>query len=1002
VKIVGVTLTSLGRSFFPDNLHGSARKPCWPGVAVSAMMARVKIGLAGGVVASDRCAWLPGPVRLVHESDAPPGAPVALGPAGADDEQVGRAVAELTRLVAAGGVVVAGAGIDLGSDFRSARLAGARGDQRDAVLAALRILGVDGADRLGDRTGFLVALFGPAVTRRVGASAAQAIGEGAWAALHLASAASDLLGPEQLERILALRTPEGVELTPEGAPSVLAQYLRQVLETMPGPRRLELILDLWAQVLDHRAGLARRERRLAAQSRRDRVADLRERRTHYDDEQILWRLKADIDAPSLADAARWAPPDHYWHNLFRHLVQDAVAATALLRTALAVSDHGLKEGLARSAALLRAAQAQLPDQIAARSARKVPGLTGLPARPGAYVRDISRKLASDRPRDAKFEGYIRPRLASARDFGIVTIESTGRLLSESMGVRDGILRDWAASGLQSWREGAGYSSVRPPNEWDGIAPWTVPLLGHGESLRQRLAASPTSPAPDVEAVGDLLWYAELVDALAQLYGHDTARPTPGTGGTWFDHDPPPSPAEPLTPRLDSITLAVSGAAQLVALGGAKPQPSRSWQGLTTGLLAGTAITEALTGEFAVPAQLIALDATVVTGTGTRLRVARNARTLAEWSAYMGNCIAGPYYLDSARAGRSVLVGLYDRDGLLHVNAELRPLRPTARGWRVEEIQARFNDAPDAVLAQRFRDWVAAVPGSAPTGAAPVPVDTEPPTRAVRRRARPRLIEEAAPALGTLTEQAWAAEVDESVIGAFAAVAETSPEAALTRLRRLTLERLADACRQALATGATDLDGLWTACGVRPLQTALQALDPDLRRRFDQLPLLLAEPPLPRALRALTKLPAIADAYALDLTGRRIRGAIGRLAASDDPVIAHPAAGRMGEPLLCALTVMITCQAPAIDLTPVMAPRAVAVPGYPVSTLSDEGGPWQRALPLARELGADTEAFWNEIAEHGLRVPASWLASGGWTSIWSRAHTHPTAAGQGRRRRVSTA
>src|SRR5262245_48574816 len=139
-------------------------------VGVWDMMAPMKIRLAGGVVASGLSAWIPrpGPVRLLDEADAPPGAAVALGPDGATDEQVRRAVAELTGLVKAGGVAAAGAGVDLGSGFRSARLAGARGDQRDAVLAALRVLRVENADRMGGRTGFLVALFGPRVTKRVG------------------------------------------------------------------------------------------------------------------------------------------------------------------------------------------------------------------------------------------------------------------------------------------------------------------------------------------------------------------------------------------------------------------------------------------------------------------------------------------------------------------------------------------------------------------------------------------------------------------------------------------------------------------------------------------------------------------------------------------------------------------------------------------------------------------------------------------------------------------
>ena len=951
------------------------------------MMASMKIRLSHGVVASGLSAWAPGrsgPVPVADEPDLPLGDAIALGPAGATEEQVRRSVDELARLVAAGGTVAAGAGVDLGSGFRSARLAGARGDQRDAVLAALRVLGVEQAGRLGDRAGYLVALFGPAATKRVGAAAAQAIADGRWAAVQLASAASDVLGPEQLERVLALRPPEGSDFV-QGPASSLAGHLRRVLGPLPGPRRLELLLDLWARVEERHAGLARRERLLATQSRRNRVEDLRQRRRHDDDELILSMLRATTagSEPSLADAARWTPPRYYWHNRLGLLMQDALAATALLRTAVAVADHGLEDGLARSAALLGAAEALLPAWAVAAAVRKVPGLTGLPARPGAYVRDIHRRLSGDRPRDHRFAGFVRPRLACARDFALVIIDSVGELLDESPGVRDGVLRSWASPELRRWRTTAGYSPVRPPAAWEGIPSWTPRLLGDEEALSRRLAARPGQGSQDVEVVGDMLWYADLVDALAALYGHSAARGPLGTGFPWLDHDPPP-PAEPLSPRLESVTLAVSGAAQLVALGASPPPHVRTWADFTGGLLAGTSIAEAITGEFQVPAPLAAMDATIIAGTSLTLRVARNARTLAEWSDYMGNCIAGQDYVDLARAGRSVLTGLYDKNGVLIVNAELVPRRPAVRGWRVGQIAARFNHAPDEATERRFHEWAEALPAAAVAETVPARPDEAPPSRTARRRPVPRLVEDAGPALAALARRAWQDEADGEVPGAFAALAGTAPDAALARLRRLRPGALADACSRALEAGTVTLHGLWAASGVRPLAAAVAALDPALRDRFGQLSLLFGEPPMPKSLRRLVRLPMIADAYALDLAGRGVRGAIGSLALRDDPVIARALAGRAAEPLLCALTLLITCRAPGIDLVTVAPPRAVTVPGYPATALNDEAGPWQRALPCARELGAETSALWEEISERGLRVPASWLAGDGWTALWARA------------------
>lgn len=85
------------------------------------------------------------------------------------------------------------------------------------MLAALEFLGVEGADRLEDRAGTLVALFGTSATKRVGAAANAAVAEQRWAALQLASAASDLVGPEQVEQLLALSAPDGVDPFPRGA-----------------------------------------------------------------------------------------------------------------------------------------------------------------------------------------------------------------------------------------------------------------------------------------------------------------------------------------------------------------------------------------------------------------------------------------------------------------------------------------------------------------------------------------------------------------------------------------------------------------------------------------------------------------------------------------------------------------------------------------------------------------------------------------------------------------
>ncbi|WBB61172.1 hypothetical protein O7599_01025 [Streptomyces sp. WMMC500] len=979
----------------------------------------MRFRLADGVVTTGQAAWAARagvPVRLAEQADAPAGAPVALGPPEAGEERAEAAVAALRRLVAAGGPVAAGAGVDLGGGFRSARLAGARGDKRDAVLAALRALGPAEAGRLGDRAATTVALFGPAATKRVGAAAGRAVAEGRWPAVRLASAASDVLGPEQVERILALEAPDGVDPVDGGAPSVLAGHLGRVLAPLPGPRRPALLTDLWDRVLDGHARQARRARLLATQGRDDRVAQLRTRRTRFEEELARHRVSYDVktgESPLLA-AARWTPSDDYWHGVLNRIVQDAQAATVLLRTAVAVADHGPAVGLAHMEPQLAAAVAATGHAAAARAARRVPGLTGLPARPAGHARELQRHVLKKGPAHVPYETQVRPRLARARDYALVVVEEVDRLLDRELLVPEDVLHAWAAQGMEVWRRHTGYTPVRPPEEWAENPPWVRDRFGTTDTLADRLrdrrekgeAAAPR----DVEVLGDLLWYAELADALAQLHGHEAASCTPRGGPLGLDHDPPPA-ARPLEPRLDSVSLAVSGAAQLAALGGTVGKGVKTWAGLVESLRADVDVATALSGEFPVPPPLAAVDATLVPGTRARFRLARSARTLAEWADYMGNCIATPFYVDAALKGRSALAALQDDTGRILVNAELRPARPAERGWLVGELAGRFNDAPDEALEERFRRWVATLPGTEPPEPAAAPGDEAPAGPARRRRAAPRLVAHAGPELARLAERAWAEQVTDRTAAVYAALAATlpaapaaalrgtrtgtaavagtrggdGPAAALTRLRRLGPASLAHACRRVIGDETVSPAELWAATGVRPLAAAVTALDPALRDRFEQLELLDGAGPLPKALRALARRPAVAPAYAIGLMGLRVRAALGRLVDEDDPALARVVSRRPPAPLLCAAAVAVTCRAPAIPLAAVAEPRAVTVPGFPASSLDDPDGPWQRAFPAARELGADTATFWDGVAAGGLRAPASWLAPGGWPALWSRAH-----------------
>jgi hypothetical protein len=918
------------------------------------------VRLTGGVVAGRSLGiWAPGhdgvPVAATTAA-LEPGTPVVVGPAGAGGSSVEAALEGLAALVAAGGAVAAGAGVDVGHGFRSARLAGAPGDRRDAVLAALRVLEMHGTQRLGDRAGVLVALFGPRATKPVGAAAMAAVRDGRWGALRLACAASDLLGPEQLETVLALSAPAGFDPMSNGTASVLAGHLAAVLGPLSGPRRLSLLLDLWRQVCAEGERGQRRERLRAARGRHDRFEELLVRHRHFVDDQLLRQVRADVyGEPTLAEAARWVPRTWHCQGWLRHAMHDALCATVLVRTAIAVADHGMAGGLARCWKLIAAAPFLMSNQNAAPAARPVPGLIGVPARPGCYLRDLDRRLAPGGPIDRATSQFVAQRLARARDYALVARDALLSLVGDLEDRRAEIGDDWHCPHLRRWRWIAGYSPTRPPAGWD-----QPPFSGQERSLAERLRAEPDTDPSTVETPGDLLWYADLADALARLNGHEAALVEHGGFVPTVDVEPPRPAPQPLRPRLDSVPLAVAGAAQLVGLGAEVPPRARGWAELVDGLLAATVVAEALTGGFPVPAPLAARDGATVPGTGVRLELAHEPHRLAEWAAYMGNCIAGDHYLRAAAEGGRVLAALRDPDGRIVANAELAP-HGTGRGWHIVELQARFNAPPDPDIAAHLRAWLAGVPSAVP---ARVHAPVRPHSRGrVGARRRSRVLRDVGEPLDALAGQALRAP---ATVEALAVLGGT---AGVVALRRAGASGLDDAVR-----GAADLAALWRATAVRPLANALAALDPALRQRCGNLDLLLADTPLPGAPRRLARLPEVASARSIELVARRLRAAIGRLAGPElGPAVAQHADTAM----LCALVLAASTRDDPSTM-PLTAPGSVAVPGFPESSLDDEAGPWRRAWPDAMELGAGPRP------PASLRVPAAWLGPGGWPALWSRA------------------
>ena len=945
--------------------------------------------------------WLPNSGGSATPADVragahSPGTPVAVGPIGAESETVREAIRQLTSLVVDGTGAAAGAGVDLGRGFTSARLAGAPGDRRDAVLAALKLLGTQGAHQLGDRSGILVALFGLSATKRVGAAANTAIAEHRWAALQLASAVSDLLGPEQLERVLDLRAPNGIDPFPRGAASTLSDHLSRILTRYRRPRRLALIVSLWQHVCAQLLDRQRLVKLASTQTRADQIGRLRERHRDHFDEPILQQLPREAgDRLTLAAAARWQPPRWWTARELSRLLHDAIAATALLRFARTMSDEGLAVAAQQHHGELVAANACMTKAEWSAAMPRSEGADSYPARPGRYVRDLVQPLRPERRITENTETYVKKRVAIARNYGVVILDAVTALVE---GVDEQPLHNcwdtckpWEVDQLRQWRTATGF--CRAPGTWEQPPLADAHADGPKQTLAQRMAADPAADPISLEAPHDLLWHADLADALAPFYGNEAAAMRHERSAPVLDYDPPAPPPEPSRPRADSVPLAAAGVAQLVAFGATPPPRCGSWSELVDGIGADAAVAEASVGAFPIPPEMSAVNKQVVPGTVLTVELGREPRQLAEWSSYMGNCIGESWYAEEAHRGQCVLMALRDgSNGRIVANLDIR--RRTS-GWQVHELRARFNDTLDPTLEEHVKRWVHALaPPEPPTPAPALPV---PPVRsrggAARRSAAGRLPAHLTDALTTEVERALAAAPAASARRTYAVLArglgrhgqqaDFDPDAAVIALKRLGPAQHIELLRTALDAGL-GAPALWRATRVRPLAAAVDRLDPGLRE-YDRLTTLTGGAPLPPTLRALARRPEIAPAHAMDVVARAVRRAMGELVG--DKALARSIAHRPSPELVCALAIATTCAIPSTvdDTVRLITAGTTAVPGFPATDLFDEHGPWQHALAAAADLGAPVELFGRRIAEHGLLVPATLLGRGGWPALWRRAH-----------------
>ncbi len=955
-------------------------------------MASIRCG-GGIVLEDDRRVWLAAePGDEVDEARRFPGAPVVVGPREATLAQVDRARREARRLVAVGGPLVAAAGVELtAKGFRTARLEGSTESRRDAVLAAVEVLGSKGLHRIGDTASVLVALFGVRATKRVGTAALDALAAGQPSSLRLAVAASDLLGPEQLETVLALRSPLGIEPVPKGDALVLGGHLASILGPYTSRRRVDLLLSLWDDVVGWQLSAIARGRARRRQASAPAVGRWYQKLRQVD--AAWWEARAARELGGPPDAmalATWRPGRDVWLNAMVRAFHECAAATVLLRTALAAEDQPSDEAvLAHFDALDHSGRSGDQEGPAARRAALLASTVALGSAPDA-------PSGTDR-----LGGRDLGRLLATQLRGTSVLAHATLLAATDLAVA--IQRQPVAAGAQplsspalaEWRAVAGYGPARPPNSWAYQFLSLSPVL----PLAHRLETDDPVAAATAEMLDDGLWIADLADALAAWYGHQQAD-VYALDCIVVDPAEPVADGDVRVPLLDSVPLAAAGAAQLRAMGAAPPSRPKAWSALVAALVT-AAENLGLDEPFRVAPGVAATDRAPLPGTHLTIEVGRTPRQLAEWGNYMGNCIAE--YSDEA-GPRFALVALRDPTGTLVANISLG--RGTRR-WVVSEALARFNEelAPD--LRSCIGTWVDQIPvaTAAPgtrTATRPrraSPGGRRPPARDRLARTAARLGDELAALAGSeemarmatalapiARELGWAAGsghgdrghggrdgADDGWLAPFVAIAR--PRAS---------GPLAAATGRALGSGCP-LAELWQATSTRPLAAAIERLpepEVDIRRLVDTT--------IPAALRLGLRDPRVRAARTVDLAARRVRVALAELLVAADPVLDRAAVDRPHVGFVTAAVLILTARdsrvVQPVDWVPVALDGAL--PGRPRSSVRDADGPWVTARGAALEMDSTATRLDHVMADapgRHLLVPAAWTASAGWTGLWARAH-----------------
>ena len=992
------------------------------------------VRLANGVLAATgEEAWLAWPygqpIAGAPRGSAPPpsGAPVVLGPRTARPGTVVTALVALDVLLREAGLAACGAAVDLGNGFRSGRLAGAVEERRDAVLAALRGLGAQNAHRLGDRATVLTALCGPRATRRVGAALQRAAADGRWAAIHLAVAASDVLGPEQVEKILGLQDPAGVDPIPGGLPSALAGQLGEVLAPYPPARRLTLLLDLWERVLASPRPDRPSIRLMAGQLGEEQVEQVLLARRGVRDAWVLDHLAAiggpqrwgvTTRWPQRADDAMWTHSLAGRQNPFaaeesRRLLADTLAVLALTATALAAARRPVTEALvghARTLAMSIHPEAAPEGGVYLDCALAGPMPT--PGRPGHLVARLAvaavGATAWDFDRDFNLHRWTALRGDPRWAPPVGLFADCAGVFGECGRHHRDVARFARPLLAQAYAQGRAVLADLVARFYEDDHP-----LPHGQ-LASRWARACGWDAHDATGVGNRRppyatcdcngwWILALADNLADLEQGPRLAPDWRGGGLPWDAvageaEEPGGDDEQRAP-LDSVPGAVAAATQLLRWGASPPPRPTTWAELADGLWQAAPIA----APFQVPLEIAAWHGRTLPGSDLSIQVARGYTDLNAWAAYMGNCIAG--YAEEGESGECVLLAFREADGTIAANVDLHHGRSR---WYADEARGRFNQHLSADVDAPLKAWIAALPG---TRTLPGADADDPPVRVVRapRAGRAAPARRPRPNVAVLTARQSLAEAAEKhrvaclsvhgpvLVEIAARLAPHPPddaEAAVIVLTRARQAQVSTAVAESLAD--VGLATIWAATGPRPLRAALDALDPSVAGLLNAGT--LADPgPVSPNLRAVANLDPVKRARKLENAQRAVRAAIGTLVRAADPRVDDAIATRPRPGPVCAAILALNAWPADIAVPRPRIAIAVgdggAVPGHPASSLLDDKGPWAEGWRAAAEL--DPAALPTALVALRIRVeagelaafevPDSWLAGRRWSTLWARAH-----------------